>query len=67
MAVETVLRYGQQIAATLAEAHGKGIVHRDIKAGNIMIAKSGIKVLDFRLAKSRRKATAKPAHEAVLF
>lgn len=42
-----------QITAALAEAHGRGIVHRDIKPGNIMISASGIvKVLDFGLAKS---------------
>ncbi len=42
-----------QITAALAEAHGRGIVHRDIKPGNIMISPSGIvKVLDFGLAKS---------------
>jgi eukaryotic-like serine/threonine-protein kinase len=47
----TALLYASQIAAALAEAHGKGIIHRDLKPGNIMIAKSGIKVLDFGLAK----------------
>ena len=49
--VKTALLYASQIAAALAEAHGKGIVHRDLKPGNIMAAKSGIKVLDFGLAK----------------
>src|SRR5262249_26434814 len=49
--VEIVRQYGVQIAAALVEAHGKGIVHRDLKPGNIMIAKSGVKVLDFGLAK----------------
>src|SRR5207237_3403053 len=39
--------YALQIAAALVEAHGKGIIHRDLKPGNIMIAKSGVKVLDF--------------------
>jgi len=46
------LLYASQILAALAEAHEKGIIHRDLKPGNIMIAKSGIKVLDFGLAKS---------------
>src|SRR5258708_32161235 len=49
--VKTALLYSSQILAALAEAHGKGIVHPDIKAGNIMISKFGIKVLDFGLAK----------------
>ena len=50
--VKSAHLYGTQIAAALAEAHGKGIIHRDLKSGNIMIAKSGVKVLDFGLAKS---------------
>src|SRR5262249_29248368 len=47
----TALQYARQITAALAEAHGKGLIHRDLKPGNIMIAKSGVKVLDFGLAK----------------
>lgn len=50
--VKTALVYAAQILAALIEAHEKGIIHRDLKPGNIMIAKSGIKVLDFGLAKS---------------
>ena len=55
--VEMVCRYGLQIAAALVEAHGKGIIHRDLKPGNVMIAKSGVKVLDFGLAKSGQDET----------
>jgi serine/threonine protein kinase len=52
-----VLLYGSQIAAALVEAHGKGIVHRDLKPGNIMIGKSGVKVLDFGLARAGQDET----------
>ena len=57
LGVKTALSYASQIAAALAEAHGKGIVHRDLKPGNVMIAKSGVKVLDFGLAKSGQDET----------
>src|SRR5205823_9191380 len=50
--LKTAVLYASQMAAALAEAHEKGIIHRDLKPGNIMIAKSGVKVLDFGLAKS---------------
>ena len=44
--------YAIQIGEALQEAHGKGIVHRDIKADNIMVnAKNQVKVMDFGLAK----------------
>ena len=56
--LQTVLLYGSQITAALVEAHGKGIVHRDLKPGNIMLGKSGVKVLDFGLARSGQDGTA---------
>ena len=60
--VKIALLYASQILAALAEAHGKGVVHRDLKPGNIMIAKSGVKVLDFGLAKSGRDETVTASH-----
>src|SRR5579864_931029 len=50
--LEQVLRYGAEIAEGLDQAHRTGVVHRDLKPGNIMLTRSGAKLLDFGLAKT---------------
>ena len=49
--LEQTLRFGVEIADALDKAHRQGIVHRDLKPGNVMLTKSGVKLLDFGLAK----------------
>ena len=51
--VDQALKIAIAIASALDKAHRAGIVHRDLKPGNIMLTKSGAKLLDFGLAKSQ--------------
>jgi Tol biopolymer transport system component len=61
---EQILRYGIEIADALDKAHRQGIVHRDLKPGNVMLTKTGVKLLDFGLAKPLATAGARPVSGA---
>jgi serine/threonine protein kinase len=50
--VEQVLKYGIEICDGLERAHRSGVVHRDLKPGNIMLTKANAKLMDFGLAKA---------------
>ena len=62
--LEKALDYAQQILDALDAAHSKGITHRDLKPGNILVTKAGIKLLDFGLA--RFGQTAEPLKDDTL-
>jgi len=49
---EQVLKFGIDICEGLERAHKSGVVHRDLKPGNVMLTKGGAKLMDFGLAKA---------------
>src|SRR5262249_36919614 len=61
-----VLKIGVTVAEALAAGHRQGIVHRDLKPGNIMLTKSGARLMDFGLAKSAHSGVAGAAASAPL-
>ncbi len=64
--LDQAVKTGAEIARALEHAHRAGIVHRDLKPGNVMLTKSGAKLLDFGLAKRAAMATATGANTAPL-
>ena len=51
---EQVLKYGIEICEGLEKAHRCGLTHRDLKPGNVMLTRTGMKLMDFGLAKPAR-------------
>ncbi len=62
--LDQVLRYGSEIASGLDHAHRQGIVHRDLKPGNVMLTRTGAKLLDFGIALDAARLAEPGQHEA---
>ncbi|WP_078888150.1 serine/threonine-protein kinase [Streptomyces sp. NRRL S-118] len=57
MPVDSVIRLAAGVAEALAAIHGADVVHRDLKPGNVLVAKDGPKVIDFGIARTRDATT----------
>jgi eukaryotic-like serine/threonine-protein kinase len=66
LALPDALKVGTEIAGALDAAHRRGIVHRDLKPGNVMITRTGARLLDFGLAKSGGATSLSSAAPTVL-
>ncbi len=60
LSLDDVMSVGAAIAEAIEAAHRRGIVHRDLKPGNVMLTSSGVKVLDFGLAKEAESQAPSP-------
>jgi len=64
--IEQVMRYGMEICDGLEKAHRCGVVHRDLKPGNIMLTKTGAKLMDFGLAREAKAVSSASGMSATL-